>query len=190
MKISTEKPILDVIRRMREEAEFDREGASPDDPFVGFASTLEKYADEFEAEFDSMTTAFNIARQEAFASTLRAREAERKEKAAFSEGVRSVTKQTPGNAAALREALEQCGRALEKAQCSSAFQAANTGASYITAALSSAHAALAAPARNCDRPECADVESAWATYCAETNRADCKGFARWLFAKAEGGDHA
>ena len=56
----------------------------------------------------------------------------------------------PGNAAAMRAALEQCGHALEKAQCSSGLQAANTRSSYVTAALSSAHAALAAPARNCD----------------------------------------
>ena len=103
----------------------------------------------------------------------------------------------PGNVAALREALKQCGHALEKAQCSSAFQAANTGAGYIAAALSSARAALAAPARNADRPECKTLPDAirfghfecghreW--WVATMTSANWHDFADWLFAPAEGG---
>lgn len=91
----------------------------------------------------------------------------------------------PGNAVALREALEQCGRALEKAQCSSAFQAANTGASYITAALSSAHAALAAPARNCDVGTAADALAAYTKDRDLTLSPEAQDAIWWLFEKAE-----
>ena len=89
-----------------------------------------------------------------------------------------------GNPGALREALKQCGRALEKAQCSSAFQAANTGDSYIAAALSSAHAALAAPARNCDW--FATAADALAAYTKErdlTLSPEAQAFIWWLFEK-------
>ena len=110
----------------------------------------------------------------------------------------------PFNAAALREALKQCGRALEKAQCSSAFQAASTGADYITAALSSAHTALAAPARNCDLyqdetdAQLAFLNDVWLISVDKNTMLEKDKFenwteqmktryGRWLYAPAEGG---
>lgn len=104
----------------------------------------------------------------------------------FFEGRRKTPEpeKNSGNAAAMREALQQCGRALEKAQCSSAFQAANTGASYVAAALSSAHAALSAHARNCDW--FATAADALAAYTKErdlTLSPEAQAFIWWLFEK-------
>lgn len=87
-----------------------------------------------------------------------------------------------GNAAAMRDALEQALAYCESDQKSGIAYSDND------VLVPMLRAALSVAARNCDRPECADVESAWATYCAETNRADCKGFARWLFAPALEGE--
>lgn len=105
---------------------------------------------------------------------------------AIEDGLHKRDKQSAAvNAAAMREALTGVRAVLQKWYCPD-----NGTMGHVVKLRAKCDAALSAPARNCDRPECADVESAWATCCAETNRADCKGFARWLLAPAKGGDHA
>ena len=93
-----------------------------------------------------------------------------------------------GNAAAMQRALNSISDIAEDAFGGpERYREASQGRA-LSLIVDTARAALSKPARNCDRQECADVESAWATYCAETNMADCKGFARWLFAPAKGGE--
>jgi hypothetical protein len=108
---------------------------------------------------------------------------------AFHDQFAKADSTTPGNAAAMRAALENArSKFIHIKKCADEGEVSRKKLAILCEFVSQEiSAALAAPARNCDRPECADVESAWATYCAETNRADCKGFARWLFAPAEGG---
>lgn len=92
----------------------------------------------------------------------------------------------PGNASALREALERSTRRLAGVVSELPLEMQK----YVNADIRDNDAALAAPARNCDRPECKTEEGASATYIAEHPHAvepDASTYGSWLLATAEGG---
>ena len=94
----------------------------------------------------------------------------------------------PGNAAALSEALVKLTDAVRNYfgwDDAPAVQDRDDPTAYFCAEMSAALAALAAPARNCDRFATAeDAYAAWQKHNSLTAICD------WLFAPAEGGDHA
>jgi hypothetical protein len=90
----------------------------------------------------------------------------------------------PCNAAALREALEQALAYCESDQKSGIAYSDNDILVPIL------RAALATPARNCDRPECRTEEGASATYISEHPHEvepDASTYGSWLLATAKGG---
>ena len=80
----------------------------------------------------------------------------------------------PGNAAAMREALKEQSR----------YWWSHIRNYSENEMLKRTDAALAAPARNCDR--FSDCNSAWKAYNAIADRERLPGFDFWLFATAEG----
>lgn len=92
----------------------------------------------------------------------------------------------PSNAVALRAALEWVAEFVELG----VDDEYGVDGQNLTIAAEKARAALAAPARNCDRPECRTEEGASATYIAEHPHAvepDASTYGSWLLATAEGG---
>lgn len=86
----------------------------------------------------------------------------------------------PGNASAMRDAI----LAIKSVNDRRPHDAAGYEINDII------EEALAAPARNCDRPECRTEEGASATYIAEHPHAvepDASTYGSWLLATAEGG---
>ena len=91
----------------------------------------------------------------------------------------------PGNAAAMRKALEQSQQLLEDIGCGDA----------VFAQIAVNAAALAAPARNCDRfQSAAEAYATLGLECCDNLHFDCRRqyscancIALWLFAPAEGG---
>lgn len=88
----------------------------------------------------------------------------------------------PGNAAALREALVAF---VDSIQWLCDGDERGIFKRQFAPLLSEASAALADPARNCDR--FADCNSAWKAYNAIVDRERLSGFDFWLFSPAEGG---
>jgi hypothetical protein len=207
----TPKNLDAVLAEMRSDADVAALAFLTPDGLRGYADLIEAAVARERAKYERLHECFwnvdsiqSIVRQMLDErDDLRDKNPQASEVAAhFAQLLTKAATPAPGNVAALREALKQCGHALEKAQCSSAFQAANTGAGYIAAALSSARAALAAPARNADRPECKTLPDAirfghfecghreW--WVATMTSANWHDFADWLFAAEDGkeADHA
>ena len=172
----TPEPLAAIIAEMRDLADHRAADAGGERPAI---ELLRSYADRIEAAAERERVEI---RRDAEIEWTRIGYDERK----------AEERRAPGNAAAMQRALNSISDIAEDAFGGpERYREASQGRA-LSLIVDTARAALAAPARNCDRQECADVESAWATYCAETNMADCKGFARWLFAEAEGkeADHA
>ena len=101
---------------------------------------------------------------------------------AFADRIEAARKrETAGNAAALRAALEDVVKYLGDI----------IPTRREIELIKSARAALSAPPRNCDRFDCA--EEAWVHYCDDVGQASDRSwkalilFGKWLFATAEGG---
>jgi len=111
---------------------------------------------------------------------------------------RAIAENTPGNAAAMRAALENVERVArfcsEAPRHTPAYPTDAARADVLYSRIAElgrvARAALSAPARNCDRPECRTEEGASATYIAEHPHAvepDASTYGSWLLATAKGG---
>jgi len=155
----------------------------------------ESIGEELDAFADRIEAAYKREHADWHAETNAAKEARNriacKMRYEFSAKCRAC-KSAPGSAAAMREALRQISLALWSEidpGCNDDCCAPKRELARI------ADAALAAPARNCDRPECATAEGAIAAlranpcadhdYCKE--QLDCAECAtRWLLAPAEG----
>lgn len=93
--------------------------------------------------------------------------------------IKAEAQSAPGDAAAMREALEQALAYCESDQKSGIAYSDND------VLVPMLRAALAAPARNCDR--FADCNTAWKAYNAITARERLPGFDFWLFDTVKGG---
>ena len=95
----------------------------------------------------------------------------------------------PGNAAAMREALNRVGHLANDLR--NITERDTEVRADVNEIVDVCRAALAAPARNCDRPECRTRDEAWKVFERESAgmwAADWDAaFMAWLFAPAEGG---
>ena len=80
-----------------------------------------------------------------------------------------VKTEKPGNAAAMREALEKVRRVLHCAIVADILKGDD-----VNSAFNEVIAALSAPLRNCDRPECATGKAAQDVWRNEIGRASCR----------------
>ena len=169
----TKETLVDVVADLRERAEIHWRLKSMMWNASEIEAELTEYADRIEAaaarERDEDRQLAAIAESdEAFARCARCDRPER----------------TPGNAAAMREALEWAAQFVELG----VDDDLGADGQNLTTAAEMARAALSAPARNCDRFATElDARLAW------KRETKCKGDYRyWLFAPAEGkeADHA
>lgn len=103
--------------------------------------------------------------------------------------IKAETQSAPGNAAALREALTEI-EAMAHCDLANVYPAHREKFDKMIGGIESvARAALAVPARNVDRPECATRDGSYNTWYRETwemSREDCPDWSVWLFSP-EGG---
>lgn len=110
---------------------------------------------------------------------------------AIEDGLHKRDKQSaPGNAAAMRAALENArSKFIHIKKCADEGEVSRKKLAILCEFVSQEiAAALTAPPRNCDRPECRTEEGASATYIAEHPHAeepDASTYGSWLLAPAE-----
>lgn len=177
MSDKTNESLNDVLADMRADAASRREGASPDDPFVGFASTLDSFVERIKA----------------------AHKREVECKLAFFEGLLEAHADLRDERDKLKDACRECSvknmnhwlmrNALGFIRDSDdAMDSVSAAIDAVKRFRKLAEDAIKASPRNCDKFHTAD--EAMAAYAASLGdgRPELGGFAHWAFDQAEGGE--